>query len=394
VNSKVAAVQTAAQVFTDTLSTVWQSTAAASSDPSVVATSSSTAATGATTFNVLALATAQVSTIAADSSGNVVTDPTQGITITGADGTTHAVSLTSGSASDVAAAINKANVGVRASVVNVDNGSGGTAPVLQLSATTTGTKAAFTVSAAGGLQNPVQTVVGAANAQVGVGTPGSGGYTVSSQSNTFTNVIPGVTFSVSALASNVTVGVRSDAPTIASKIQDIVDSLNAATGIIGQATAKGAVLQGSYDVTSLQQTLYSAISNGANSVSLHSFGIDMDSTGKVTFDSGAFTTAYMNDPTGTQSAINAFAASLNTSTTSAVDPTTGTITAAITSATSQSADLNSKIDDWTSRLADIQTGLQQKYANMQAVLAKLQGQSTYLTSMLKNLNGSSSSSGN
>ena len=48
--------------------------------------------------------------------------------------------------------------------------------------------------------------------------------------------------------------------------------------------------------------------------SLKTYGIDMDSTGKMSFDASAFAAAYAADPTGTQTAVaSAFAANLNTS---------------------------------------------------------------------------------
>ena len=72
--------------------------------------------------------------------------------------------------------------------------------VLQLVSSTSGSAAAFTAS---GFENAAQTLVTAQNAQITVGDPSNGGYSVSSPTNTFTGFIPGVTFSVSAVASNV-----------------------------------------------------------------------------------------------------------------------------------------------------------------------------------------------
>jgi flagellar hook-associated protein 2 len=382
VNTAMTSLQNATQVFTDPLGTIWQSTAAASSDPSVSASTTSSATVGAASFNVLSLAAAQVSTVAADSSGNVVSDPSAGITI---KGTT--IALASGSAADVAKAINAAAIGIRASVVAADGGQ----TILQLAASNPGTDNAFDTSTITGLTNPINTIVAAANAQIGVGNPAAGGYTVSSQSNTFTNAIPGVTFTVSALASNVQIGVRSDISTMADKVSAMVSGLNSAAGTIGQTIAKGAVLQGSYDVTSLQQSMYAAISaGGPGGASLHTYGIDLDSTGKMTFDSGAFATAYLSDPTGTQNAIKGLAATLNTISTAASDPTTGTITAAINTANAQTTSLNTQISSWTDRLATVQASLQQKYTAMQVAMAQLQSQQTYLTSMFNSMNPSKS----
>jgi flagellar hook-associated protein 2 len=261
--------------------------------------------------------------------------------------------------------------------------------VLQLSAASTGTNGAFTT---GGFENSAQTVVGAQNAQVGVGTLGSGGYTVSSQTNTFTGVIPGVTFSVSAPATGVTVTVASDEQSISDKIQALVTAANAANTEIGNDSGQGAVLEGNLDVDMLQQAIAGSVSNGTSTgASLKTWGIDIDKTGTISFDPDAFAAAYANDPTGTQTAITSFATSLDTTSTGAIDPISGTITAAITAGNSQESDLNTQISSWNDRLTTLQQTLQTKYSTMETTLAQLQSQQTYLTSMLNSLNNSQNS---
>ena len=384
INTKLTAVQTAAQALTDP--SAWTATAATSSVGSVVATSDGTATPGSTTFNVIHTAAPQISSIAADGSGNVVSNPAAGITITGADGTAHAISLTTGSASDVAAAINTANVGVRASVVNSDAGT-----VLQLAATSTGTNAAFT---AGGFDSSLQTIVPATNAQIGVGDPAAGGYTVSSQSNTFTGVIPGVTFTVSAPISNVTVSVASDEKSMSTKMQALVDAANIARSELSADTSQGAPLQGTTSVNDVLTGILSAVSAGtANGGSPKTYGIDVDKNGVFSFDAAAFATAYGADPAGTQTAIaGSFASNLNKAADSAIAPVFGSVTQAMSSITNTEGTLNDQISTWTTRLADVQTRMQQKYTAMETALAKLQSTGTYLTSMLKSVNGSGSTS--
>ena len=80
INSDFTSLQTAAQALTDP--TAWLATTASASTSSVVASTTGTAATGVTSFSVTQLAQAQVSTVAPDSSGNVVADPSAGITLT------------------------------------------------------------------------------------------------------------------------------------------------------------------------------------------------------------------------------------------------------------------------------------------------------------------------
>lgn len=384
INTKIAAVQTAAQALTDP--TAWQATAATSSSSAVAATSSAGAAVGSTTFSVTQLARAQVTTVAADSSGTVVSVPSAGISVTDSAGVVHPIPLTGGSATAVAAAINSAGIGVRASVVQTSSGM-----ILQVVSAKTGLANGFTLS---GTDSTPATVVGAQDAQVAVGDPQAGGYTVTSPTNTFTGVIPGVTFSVNSVASDVTVSVGSDQQAISDKVKALVDAANAALSEVSTDTAKGAVLQGRYDARAAGTAIASAVSAGTSAgQSLKSWGIDLDSKGQMSFDPTAFAAAYAADPAGTQTAVaGSFATALNTAATTAVAPVTGTITATLAAMTTRSTDLNDEINTWTDRLSSVRSGLQLKYAAMETALAKLQSQSTYLSSMFNNLNSSSSSS--
>jgi flagellar hook-associated protein 2 len=256
----------------------------------------------------------------------------------------------------------------------------------------TGSNAAFT---AANFDAPAQTLVTAADAKIGVGGTAAGSYTVSRPTNTFTDVIAGVTFTVTAPATNVTITVASDAKAISDKVKALVDAANAAQTEVGKDAGKGAILQGNFDVQVLARAISGAVSNGVSGGgSLKTYGIDMDSNGVISFDADAFQAAYDADPAGTRTGLaGSFAATLDSVAKAASDPITGSVTAAVKSATDASADLNKRIDAWTARLADIQTRLQAKYTTMQTALAQLQSRSTYLTNMLKSLNSNSSGSG-
>jgi flagellar hook-associated protein 2 len=384
VNTKATALQTAAQALTDP--TAWTATSVTSSSTSVVANSDGTAPTGSITFDVVRTAQAQVSTVAADASGNVVSNPSAGITITGGDGQAHAISLTSGSASAVASAINIAAVGVRASVVTTDIGT-----VLQLTSSKTGAANGFSIS---GLDTAPQAVVAPRDAQIKVGDPAAGGYTISSASNTFTGVFPGITFSVSAPATGVTLAVNSDGTSLATKLKALVDAANSVRSEISADAGKGGPLQGSLDVNSIATDIGSAVSlGGAKGESLKTYGIDIDKNGVLSFDQGTFLSAWNSDPAGVQAAIStAFASRLKTTADNATAPVTGTLTTSIAAAQATSQRLDDEISQWTDRLSNIRDGLTAKYTAMETALAGLQSKQTWLSSVLKTMNGSSSSS--
>jgi flagellar hook-associated protein 2 len=264
-------------------------------------------------------------------------------------------------------------------------------PVLQVASAKSGQANSFSVS---GTESTAQTVVAAQDAVATVGDPAHGGYSVSSSSNTFTSLIPGVTFSANALASNVTITVGSDEQSISNKVQALVDAANDALTEIGNDTAKGAPLEGQYDALSIATAIKSAVSGGVQGGgSLKTYGVDLDSTGQLNFDPTVFASAYGADPAGTQTALSgSFATTLDTTASAAVAPTTGTITSAIASATTRSTNLSTEISKWTDRLTDIKNNLTAKFSAMETALAKLQSQQTYLNSMFDSINKSSSSS--
>ncbi len=379
INSSLSTLHTTAQQLT--AATAWSATSATSSAPSVVASSSSGATQGSTTFAVDAVAEAEVATVTADASGNVVSTPSSGITINGTN-----ISLASGSASDVASAINAANVGVAANVVNTSSGT----TLLQLSSTKTGTANAFTTS---GFSSAPQTVVAAQDAQISVGNPLTTGYSVTSSTNTFTNVIPNVTFTVSQPVSSVTITVGNDEQKLSDSLKSLVAAANAATTEINNDTAQGAVLAANSTVESVGQSVLSAVSNGTSTgASLNTYGITMDKNGAMSFDPAAFASAYNADPAGTQQAITDFATSLSNTADQATNTTYGSINSEIKSVTTISQSLTSQIGDWNDRLTQIKDAYSVKFTAMETALAKLQSQQTYLTSMFNTMSGSSSSS--
>ena len=243
-------------------------------------------------------------------------------------------------------AVNNASLGIRAALVNTDSGQ-----VLQFTATSTGTAGAFSIS---GLDSPPQTVVAAQNAQIAVGNPAAGGYTVSSSTNTFSNAIPGLTFSVGAVATGVTLSVSNDAGAISDKVKALVGAANDVLTELSNDTGKGAALEGNYQLNSITQSVLSTISHGdAAGNSFATAGVQLTSTGTLAFDATAFTAAYTADPATTQTSLaGSLAASLSSLASNAA---TGTISPLINSGTSQVSDLTKQISDWDTRLAAQQT---------------------------------------
>lgn len=379
-NRRMQAITTAALALTD-LSFDGVPTKATSSLESVVASSTGGAIAGSATFHVVQTAAAQVSTVTAD---GAVADYAQGLDLTVGSGDSVHISLSSGSAADIAAAINEADAGVRAAVVNTDAGQ-----VLQFTSTKTGTANEFSIS---GFTNAVNDITPAADAQISVGT-GPGSYTISSSTNTFTGAMPGVTFSVSAAAvgSDVTISVGDDVSALSDKMQALVDAINTAKSGVKTLTAKGGLFQGDSTMNGIGFDLANAISSGtADGKSLSDYGIDMDRDGVVSFNASTFAAAYQSDAAGTLDAIGngGFATAMREVSEAASTPVIGSLAVAIASDQSKIDDLNTQIAKWDDRLAKEHDALVLKYTAMQTALAKLQSTGDWLTNMFKSINDS------
>jgi flagellar hook-associated protein 2 len=397
VNSKFTALQTAAQAFTSTglapVNATWQSVKATSSSTAITATATAGAPTGTTTFSVTSLAKAQVST-AELPPGSPISD-TDGLTFTVGTGDNETTSFipvsTDDSAEDVAKRINAAKIGVTASVVTTDDGS-----VLQFTSAKTGVSNGFSVT--GLLMGTPTAVTAASDAKVTVGTIGSGGYTVSSASNTFSNVIPGVTFTATAEATNASVTVNNDPEAIADKMQALVDAANATMSQIGTQTAynattkTGGALSGNFEMRQLKSTMLSSVSSGlAGYGSYKQVGLQLDSNGVMKFDRSAFLSAYSSDPAKVEEMVTTgLAKSFDDIAEKATDSTTGTLTTAIQSGNNQIRDLKNRISDWDVRLASRQTALQRQFSNLEVALGKMKNQSSWLAGQISSLSSNSS----
>ncbi|MCW2639767.1 MAG: Flagellar hook-associated protein 2 [Dactylosporangium sp.] len=387
INSRMAALKTAAEAFTPPNSLTptnptWQAVKATSSATSVTATATTGATVGSLTFDVTALAKAQVTTANVAATGPVTTG--SGLDLTVAGTLTH-VNITTDTAQGVADAVNAAKLGVTAAVVTTSTGT-----VLQFSGDKTGAANTFTVA---GLSSPTTNMTAATDAKITIGDPAAGGYVVTSATNTFSNVLKNVTLNVSQLATGVTVNVTSDQDSMADKMQALVDAANGAVALIGtytsynSSTKSGGALTGDYTVRQLRDNTMSSVSSGLSGYgSFKQFGVQLDKSGKLTFDRSAFLVAYNADPAKVQNGVaNGLAKSLDTVAVAATDFVSGSLTTAIQSGNNQVSDLTKRISDWDTRLQLRQKMLQRQFAAMESALGTLKNQSTWLAGQIAGL---------
>lgn len=383
VNTKLAAIKTAADDL-GKLAT-WRSAKATSSSSSVTATTASgnTTQTGAVTFDVISLARSQVTTTRAASTGDATSQSS--ITITKGDGTQSSVDVSADrSLAGIASAINGAGLGIKATVVALEGGES----VLQMSSTKSGLANGFTID--GGFDTDLKTPTAASDAKLQVGgADADGGFSVTSSSNTFGNLITGTSITVTKEGeTGVTVDVASDTSAITAKVKSLVDAMNGAFSEIGKQTSynssnkASAALTGDFAVRQISQRLLGTVSGGLDNFgSLSKLGISLTRDGTVSFDEAKFKNTYEADPDAIKTATTAYATGVK----DLADRSQTSITDVINGRKSLIDDMNDQISNWDIRLATRKTALTRQFANLETSLSSMKNQSNWLAGQLAGL---------
>ena len=380
---------------------------ATSTSTGVTVATSPGASVGSVGFTVGSTAAAHTGVTAAKSTWSDAAGP---ITIVGADGKQTTVTPSSGSLDDAVAAINKAAAGVSATKVAAGTAADGTKLYrLQFTATKTGADGAFEIyrgtgaDVTAGTATNVLGEIGAAvvtqgrDASVTLWAGTAAAQTVTSATNTFPDLLPGVSVTVTQPTTDpVTVSVTQDTTKAQAVASGLVDALNAVASYFssntavtstvsptnGTTTTKAGTLTGDATTRDVMQRLTSTMSQPVNGKSPSSIGIVITKDGNFTFDADAFQKALSTDPQGTQAMLSAVAANVGAAATSASDKYTGSITTSITGQQSVAKDLTTQIDSWTDRLTTRRATLQAQYSALETSLSKLQSQSSWLAGQL------------
>ncbi|GGJ82582.1 flagellar hook-associated protein 2 [Pilimelia anulata] len=438
INTKMAALVTASKALTTAGS--WGAVKATSSSDAAGVSAGNGAATGSLTFKVDSLAAAHTVTFggrvtsATDATGSpVITGGTMDILL--ADGSTTTITPADASLSSVVKKINETpNAAYKAAAVQVSPGQ----YTLQLTATESGANSAFATAFANGDPGddvPAALDLGAAaitaqgaDAQLTVGTTNT--YTITSASNTFTDVIPGVTVTANkvqgASDNPVTVTIGADPAAMATKVQALVDAANAALTEIATQTKKksgdvaAGPLAGDATMRKLSQDITGAIAGGgADLGSFSKVGIEVDRYGKITFNKDTFNTAYSEDSLGTQALFDSYdnVAHANASTAfnpgwdsakgvgrklealsliategvrlptdgSSVGAKEGILGGMIKRKNDFIGDLNDRVAQWDSRLEIRRNTLERQFTALETALSSMQQQSSWLAGQINSL---------
>ena len=417
-NTSIAALKTAAD--TNAQPTGIAAFTASASSTAITAKAGAGATAGSIDISVGQLAQAQTSVTATFTTWP---DNPPTLTIVTPSGVQTQVTAVTTSLDDVVVAINNSAAGVTAQkVATGTDGSGNPLYRLQLTSKSSGAAGAFqiyrgsTAAVAAGTATDLMSGPGAATIKVAqdasatlwAGTAAQ--QTITSSSNTFTNLLPGVDVTASAVTTTpTTLTVTADIAKSSQTVDTFVTSIGtilanilngqktaASTGSTGAVITKLGTFTGDSNIRAINDSLLSAATDPVNGVSPSSIGInlsvDANYNAAVTFDPKAFASAMASDPAGTQAMFNAISARVSSAANLASDPYQGTLSSEIKNAQSEVSDLNDQVASWDTRLAARQAALQKTYANLEVAVNKLNAQGSYLTQQLAGLNGSSSSS--
>lgn len=375
-------------------------TTSASSD-AVSATAGEGAAPGSIEVVVDRVAAAQQSVTAAWS-----TAPATVLTITDAAGEHTEIHADSDSVDDVVRAVNNADAGVRAVKVPAGTDTDGTPRYrIQLTATATGAASAFTVHAgtaadvAAGTavdlltQPGAATVTQAADAQLRLYAGTDAEQTLTSATNTFTGLLPGVDLTVARAGSEpVTVTVADDTDAREQAVRGLVDAVvsllgqitsrtQVTTGADGSVTSAG-LLQGESIIRDLRNAVLRATTDPVDGSSPSTIGIEITRYGTVELDVERFTRAMTTDPERTAAMVATIAGRIQETAESFSDRYDGKLTKTIESRQSAARRIDDQILEWDVRLDLKRRNLTRQFVHMETQLAALQSTSAWLTSQL------------
>ena len=383
---------------------------AASSSDAATATATSSAGAGTLDFTVRQLASSQSSVTATMTTFSAAAST---LTLKAADGTTTEIATT-GTLDDVVASVNKAGVGIAATKVSAGTVDGVPQYRLQFTAQEPGAEHAFAVfrgtaaDITAGTATDLFAETGAAtvrtakDAEVVLWGGTAAEQTITSSSNTFTDILPGVSVTVAKTTTEpVSVTVSRDAEATTTKAKELVEALRGVfsfvetnTKVTPGATASAAPTSGRFTgdsaVRGIAQSVLTAATAPINGRSTSELGITLTRSGTVEFDAEKFAAALAKDPAAVKDALTQLAGRVAEAGKAASDKYDGELTRRITSQESTVRSLNDQVSGWDTRLEKRRATLERTYSALEVQLSQLQSQGDWLSSQLAGLptNGS------
>ena len=405
ISSALSALQTSASSLSS--GAFLQSFKATSSDSTIASVTTSTGGiAGSYQLNVSKLAQSRQLVFDENSSGQPITSATTAISGVPSSltfsvaGTSTTVKLNNGgsggeSLQNISDAINSANAGVNASIVQYNGNYS-----LVIASANSGSANAFSVTSGGtdsgntsgntlaGLQQSSTAATESFAASDALLTVN--GVNVSSSSNTLTGVINGASVNLEK-AGQVTIGMSQDTSGIATTLQGFVDAYNKVQSTVNSAfngDMKGddSLLSIQDQLSSVLQTQEAGVDATTSFAYLSQVGISLQKDGTLALDQTAFNKALTSNPSAVanlfgNSSSTGFADRFNSTINNLLGPTGIVVT--------KQNDLNQSVTDETSHQTEIQTNLDamrasylQQYTTLNATLAQMQQSTSNLAGLL------------
>jgi flagellar hook-associated protein 2 len=300
-------------------------------------------------------------------------------------------------------AINQAsgNPGITASIITVDTGS-----QLLLTSNKMGAANTISINATATTPSPGNDLTRLATANMtAVNIPADAiihldGQQVTRQSNSFSDVIPGVTLSLSTISTTPsTLSIVADPATTTSKVQSFINAYNSLANTLSglsnydSTTQTASQLFGDPVLRGVQNQIRQALSNPVQGVTgfstLAEIGITTDSTGALVLNSTKFNNIMTSNPAGVSKLFasgSGLAMRLDSLLTNQLS-SDGPLSSRITSDNTQLTGIANQQTQLNARLAQLNTQYLAQFNAMDALVGQLQSMSNSLTQQLANLPG-------
>jgi flagellar hook-associated protein 2 len=343
-------------------------------------------------------------TLTGSGSSHTMTTTTTGVTAVNA-ATTTTIAVSSDNPAGVVSAINKANTGVSATLVDTGIGSNSFRIILSGQ---TGSNGVFTLNSTPDLgfhdiANSLQTAQDAIFDFEGL--------TLTRSSNTLTDVIDGATFNlVKTSSSQVSINITNDRSTLKTNIQEMVASYNDLlllfdnfTSVDSEADMAGALSDDTSVIrflnTKIKNVVFGDSSTASGSITaLRNIGLSLNQYGKVAFDESEYDAAISSSYEDVVTMLTADTSSENLFTTSnkglAQDvatilddftDATGVVTIREAGSKSDLSDHQDELTKLEARMDSVYNRYLEQFGVMEKLMATLDSTKDYLTSQFESL---------
>ena len=403
-STKVAALQSAAQALR--LSTSFDRTTASVSDSSVLSVSaSSSAAAGTYTVKVVRLAqshqvVSKATRAVSSATADIVTGASASFTFKVGAGANQTVSLgATGTLTDLRDQINNLGAGVTASIINTGT-EASPAYRLGLSSNSTGSANAITIvtdqTDLDLVGTGIDTLAAAQDSKIEIGDPTLTPLVVERSSNTVSDVIPGVTLTLTKTTGTGTVqlNLSQDVNAVKTNIKALATAYNEVVNFINErstydvTTKQGGIFFNEGAARTVLSRLRSALSSSVSGATVYSnvgqVGFKTERDGTITVDEGQLSTALSTNYSGVKALFSnqGTATGLAQSVVSAVDAlndvSAGVLALRKNGLTNEISRVGDDIARQEDSLAQYEERLKRQFSALDGLLRQLQSQSGFL----------------